>query len=97
MGKHKAFIHAHWRKRVYVEHTIGLLKERWLILKHGSAHDVEMVNKIILWCCGLHNYLWDCNHGDTSIQSYRMSSWARRNMVTEIETMQDYISDGLVR
>ena len=43
-----------------VECTFGILKGRWRILKTGiRVEGVDVVDKIWLTCCALHNWLLD--------------------------------------
>lgn len=41
--------------RVYIEHTIGLLKQRFRILYHIKLRKIPLIYKIIKSCCVLHN------------------------------------------
>jgi hypothetical protein len=95
--KHKAFNTAHANKRVIVEHVIGLLKQRWKILKQGKKHDPIMINKIIAGVCGLHNFLWEYNYGRDVIETYPMTGWARAHVENGIEApdMQELICEKL--
>lgn len=43
---------------VVVEHTFGILKGRWIILKFINVNSVEKAVKIIAACCILHNFCY---------------------------------------
>ena len=50
-----------------VECISGILKGRWRVLKTGiRCEGVEAVNKILLTCCALHNWLLDIAGLDNS-------------------------------
>lgn len=40
-----------------VERTIGLLKKRFVYLRHQPFHNIETQAKIVLACSALHNFL----------------------------------------
>lgn len=50
--------------RNVVERVIGVLKKRFAYLRHAPYHDVKTHTKIILACCGLHNFLKDIDPDD---------------------------------
>lgn len=53
MQRHYNKIHS--QSRIVVEHTFGLLKSRWRILKFINVNKIEKAVKIITACCILHN------------------------------------------
>lgn len=50
------------RMRVKIEIAIGVLKQRFQILKKKTSYDLGKVNKIFMVCCVLHNFL--LNNGE---------------------------------
>ncbi|KAL8542717.1 hypothetical protein ACS0TY_003554 [Phlomoides rotata] len=46
----------HTRARNVIEHTFGLLKMHWGILRSPSWYPIKTTNKIIMACCLLHNF-----------------------------------------
>ena len=54
----------HSSLRNVVERVIGVLKMRFAYLRKASYHDVHTHTKIILTCCGLHNFLKDIDPDD---------------------------------
>lgn len=53
------FNHHHVRLRSVVERTFGVVKKRFEILKDMPKYPRDLQSKIVLGCCGLHNYLRD--------------------------------------
>ncbi|KAL8531839.1 hypothetical protein ACS0TY_008442 [Phlomoides rotata] len=47
----------HTRARNVIEHTFGLLKMRWGILRSSSWYPIKTANQIIMSCCLIHNYI----------------------------------------
>jgi hypothetical protein len=45
--------------RMCVERAIGVLKRRWKILKHAIKGKMKNIEKTIIVCCCLHNFLID--------------------------------------
>lgn len=56
--KQRAHNIAHSKTRIVVEHSFGLLKGRWRILKFVNISDIQKVTKIIATCCILHNFCY---------------------------------------
>eukprot|EP00743_Colponemidia_sp_Colp-15_P006483 GILK01006978.1.p1 GENE.GILK01006978.1~~GILK01006978.1.p1 ORF type:complete len:451 (-),score=22.95 GILK01006978.1:120-1472(-) len=54
--RHKQFNYRHSSTRIVVEHTFGILKQRFRVLLKGvESSDVEFVSHIVTSCCVLHN------------------------------------------
>ncbi|XP_042479282.1 putative nuclease HARBI1 [Macadamia integrifolia] len=51
------FNHRHSSLRNVIERTFGVLKNRFHILKSMKAYDIEDQSRIVVACCGLHNYI----------------------------------------
>lgn len=50
----------HSRSRNVIERTIGILKRRWRILRHGNESlDFRFISNCIVACCLIHNILMD--------------------------------------
>lgn len=56
MQKHHNTIHS--KTRIVIEHTFGLIKSRWRILKYINVNNVIKAVNIIVACCILHNYCY---------------------------------------
>ncbi|XP_018577163.1 protein ALP1-like [Anoplophora glabripennis] len=52
----RRFNYLHSKTRIVIEHTFGILKSRWRILKYINVNTVEKAVKIIVACCVLHNF-----------------------------------------
>lgn len=53
------FNNHHSRTRILIEHTFGLLKQKWGQLYHVKLQDIERVCHFIRACCVLHNLALD--------------------------------------
>ncbi|XP_042515389.1 uncharacterized protein LOC122089764 [Macadamia integrifolia] len=51
------FNHKHSSLRNVIERTFGVLKNRFHILKSMKAYDIEDQSRIVVTCCGIHNYI----------------------------------------
>ena len=40
-----------------IEHTFGILKQRFPILRHATSYNIITQTKIVLSCCILHNFI----------------------------------------
>ena len=47
----------HARLRNVIERTFAVLKRRWKILKHEFCESPAKLNKVVLACCALHNFI----------------------------------------
>lgn len=48
----------HAKTRIKIEHTFGLLKSRWRILKYVNVNCPIKASRIIATCCMLHNFCY---------------------------------------
>lgn len=48
----------HSKTHIVIEHTFGLIKSRWRILKYINVNNVIKAVNIIVACCILHNYCY---------------------------------------
>ncbi|KAL0355735.1 UNVERIFIED_CONTAM: hypothetical protein Sradi_4020400 [Sesamum radiatum] len=55
--KQELFNLRHSSARNVIEHTFGLLKVRWAILRSHSFYPIKVQNRIIMACCFLHNVI----------------------------------------
>lgn len=46
----------HSQTRIAIEHSFGILKSRWRILKYINVNSIEKAIKVITACCVLHNF-----------------------------------------
>ncbi|KAJ8926257.1 hypothetical protein NQ314_021378 [Rhamnusium bicolor] len=53
--KQRSFNYKQSSTRVCIEQTFGLLKGRFIILRHINVYRVDLIPKIIIACCVLHN------------------------------------------
>ncbi|XP_042488222.1 uncharacterized protein LOC122068433 [Macadamia integrifolia] len=51
------FNHRHSSLQNVIERTFGVLKNRFHILKSMKAYDIEDQSRIVVACCGIHNYI----------------------------------------
>ncbi|KAL8524666.1 hypothetical protein ACS0TY_014318 [Phlomoides rotata] len=54
---HEYYNMKHTRARNVIEHTFGLLKMRWGILRSPSWYPIKTCYQIIMACCIIHNFL----------------------------------------
>ena len=51
------FNHRHSLLRNAIEHTFGILKQGFPILRHATSYQIRTQAKIVLVCCILHNFI----------------------------------------
>ncbi|KAL8507905.1 hypothetical protein ACS0TY_018452 [Phlomoides rotata] len=79
----------HTRVRNVIEHTFGLLKMRWGILRGPSWYPIKTSNKIIMACCLLHNYIrgkMDVNPLEGGLDEY-MSTQMNEDLVNSVDVV----------
>lgn len=54
-GREKKNNYCHSSIRMTIEHTFGILKTRFRILKYVNVYNTAEISKIVLVCCVLHN------------------------------------------
>ena len=57
-GTKQFFNRAHLSLRSVIEQSFGMLKIKWRILLGLPHYSERKLTKIILACCGLHNFIW---------------------------------------
>ncbi|KAI4463677.1 hypothetical protein MML48_4g00008954 [Holotrichia oblita] len=62
--KQKKFNYLHSAARVCTEQTFGLLKGRFRILRHVNIYCTDVIPKVIIACCILHNICMTMNDND---------------------------------
>lgn len=55
-AEQRRFNYLHSKTRIVIEHTFGILKSRWRILKYINVNTVQKAVKVIAACCILHNF-----------------------------------------
>ncbi|KAL8512430.1 hypothetical protein ACS0TY_018779 [Phlomoides rotata] len=79
----------HTRARNVIEHTFGLLKMRWGILRGPSWYPIKTSNKIIMACCLLHNYIrgeMDVDPLEGGLDEY-MSTQMNEDLVNSVDVV----------
>lgn len=90
------------QNRIVIEHAFALLKNRFRCLQHLYVHNTEVLPKIVLACCLLHNFCINANDSteldlDNDEHNANEDIVAEGNMVNATATQKrNYIASLLV-
>ncbi|KAJ8916386.1 hypothetical protein NQ315_014596 [Exocentrus adspersus] len=66
--------------RIYIEHTFGILKQKFRQLYHLKLRDIHSICHFIRACCVLHNLSLEADQSDAALENDRMKFLDNNNL-----------------